>query len=191
MARSTARSRLLNVAVAVFTRTTLSTCLIQIGESPAGLRFSGNRRRRIATSRHLSLPVPARLATRQPVGPDPIPSCRTSPARRGTPPVLRPGFSGPVGGGRLPRRVDQRGDVGAGGEDEPAHAAEQLDAPVAGIPQGQVVGDACGPGKYRARPATGRRARPEPRAPAGRYSCRGRHRRRRRAVQHSFGWCRH
>jgi hypothetical protein len=30
MARSTARSRLLNVAVAVFTRTTLSTCLIPI-----------------------------------------------------------------------------------------------------------------------------------------------------------------
>ena len=83
MARSTARSRLLNVAVAVFTRTTLSTCLIQIGGSPSGLRFSGKGRRRIATSRHLSCRFPARLATGQPVGPDPMPSCRTSPARRG------------------------------------------------------------------------------------------------------------
>jgi hypothetical protein len=83
MACSTARSRLLNVAVAVFTRTTLSTCLIQIDGLPAGLRFSGNGCRRIAKSSHLSCRFPARLATGQLVGPDPIPSCRTSPAPRG------------------------------------------------------------------------------------------------------------
>src|SRR6266567_8785156 len=46
-----------------------------------------------------------------------------------------------VAGLRVARRIDQRGDVTAGGQDEPAVAAEQLGAAVAVLPRRDVVSD--------------------------------------------------
>ena len=45
---------------------------------------------------------------------------------------------------RVARRVDQRGDVPAGRQDEPALPAEQLGGAVAGLPRAEVVGDPGG-----------------------------------------------
>ena len=45
---------------------------------------------------------------------------------------------------RVARRVDQRGDVAAGRQDEPALPAEQLGGAVAGLPRAEVVGDPGG-----------------------------------------------
>src|SRR5205809_2648399 len=63
---------------------------------------------------------------------------------RGAQPLLRVGrvlLVGLPGGLRVARRVDQRGDVTAGGQDEPGLPAEQLGAAVAVLPGGDVVGD--------------------------------------------------
>src|SRR6266545_3763030 len=63
---------------------------------------------------------------------------------RGLQPLLRVGrvvLVGLVAGLGVARRVDQRGDVAAGGEYEAAVAAEQLRAAVAVLPWRDVVGD--------------------------------------------------
>src|SRR5207248_6982927 len=56
----------------------------------------------------------------------------------GAQPLLRVGrvlFVGLVAGLRVARRVDQRGDMAAGGQHEPAVPAEQLGAAVAVLPR--------------------------------------------------------
>src|SRR6266567_1191204 len=52
----------------------------------------------------------------------------------------RVGLAGLVGGFRVVWRIDERGYVAAGGQDEAALAAEQLGAAVAVLPRGDVVG---------------------------------------------------
>ena len=75
----------------------------------------------------------------QQVGP---PAARLDPG--GLEPVRRVsqvGVAGLVSGLLVTGRVDKRGDVSAGGKDEPALAAKQLGAAVAVLPRADVVGD--------------------------------------------------
>src|SRR4051795_13645046 len=45
---------------------------------------------------------------------------------------------------RVSRRVDERGDMAARGQDEPVVPAQKLGGAVAGLPRAQVIGDAGG-----------------------------------------------
>src|SRR5215470_2264195 len=54
--------------------------------------------------------------------------------------IGRVGLAGLVGRLRIRRRIHERRDVTAGGQDEPALSAEQLGAAVAVLPRRDVVG---------------------------------------------------